>query len=71
MKPHPKLLTLLSQEKLKSSLESNALARPLVIGREARRVSRLGDLSVGNLLEGVKAVALSVEGVHQMHCGGF
>jgi len=34
-------------------------------------VSGLGDLSVGNLLEGVKAVALSVESVHQMHCGGF
>lgn len=62
--------TLLSQEKLESSLEGNALARPLVVGGESRRVGGLCDLSLGNLLEGVEAVALSVESVHKMHCGG-
>jgi hypothetical protein len=63
-------LLLLSQEELESSLKSNALARPLVVGRETSRVSGLGDLSLSDLLQGVKAVALSVESVHQMHCGG-
>jgi hypothetical protein len=33
-------------------------------------VRRLGDLAVGNLLEGVKPVAVGVEGVHEMHFGG-
>lgn len=65
------LHTLLSQEKLESALESNALARPLVVGRETGRVSRLGDLALSDLLQGVKAVALGVEGVHQMHCSGL
>lgn len=30
---------------------------------------RLGDLAVGDLLEGVEAVAAGVEGVHEMHDG--
>jgi hypothetical protein len=33
-------------------------------------VGGLGDLALGDLLEGVQAVALSVEGVHEMHFGG-
>lgn len=65
------LILLLSQEKLKASLESNALARPLVIGGEARGVGGLGDLSLGDLLEGVQAIALGVESVHKMHFGGL
>lgn len=32
---------------------------------------RLGDLAVGDLFEGVEAVAAGVEGVHQMHGGRF
>lgn len=63
------LLTLLRQEQVKATLQRNALARPLVVGREARRVRRLGDLAVGDLLEGVEAVAAGVEGVHEMHDG--
>ena len=31
---------------------------------------RLGDLSVGDLLQGVDAGAVGVEGVHEMHGGG-
>jgi hypothetical protein len=64
------VLTLLGQEELESPLEGDALSRPLVVGGEARRVRRLGDLAVGNLLEGVKTVAVGVEGVHEMHFGG-
>jgi hypothetical protein len=63
------LLTLLGQEQGKSALQSNTLARPLVVGGDARGVSGLGDLAVGDLLEGVEAVAAGVEGVHQMHSG--
>lgn len=66
---HEASLTLLGQEKGKSALQGDTLARPLVIGGEARRVRRLGDLAVGDLLEGVEAVAAGVEGVHQMHGG--
>lgn len=65
------LLTLLRQKQVKATLQRNALARPLVVGREARRVRRLGDLAVGDLLEGVQAVAAGVEGVHEMHDGRF
>lgn len=63
------LLTLLRQKQVKATLQRNALTRPLIIGRKARRVRRLGDLAVGDLLEGVEAVAAGVEGVHQMHDG--
>lgn len=63
------LLTLLGQEQGESALQRNTLARPLVVGREARRVRRLGDLAVGDLFEGVEAGAAGVEGVHQMHGG--
>lgn len=65
------LLLLLSQEQVKATLQRDALTRPLVIGGEARRVRRLGDLAVGDLLQGVEAVAVGVEGVHQMHGGLF
>lgn len=61
--------TLLGQEETETALQRNTLARPLVVGREARRVRRLGHLSVGNLFERVQAVALVVEGVHEMHGG--
>lgn len=59
--------TLLGQEKVEAALESHTLARPLVVGGETSRVSRLCNLAVGDLLEGVEAVALLVESVHQMH----
>lgn len=42
----------------------------LVVGREASRVGRLGDLAVVDLLEGVEALARGRHGVHQMHIGG-
>ena len=32
---------------------------------------RLGHLAVSHLLQGVQAVAVGVEGVHQMHLGGL
>ena len=47
------------------------MARPLVIGREAGRVRRLGDLAIEHLLEGVEALAAVVEVVHEMHFGGL
>lgn len=50
--------TLLSEEKLESSLQRDALTRPLVVGGEAGGVGRLCDLSVGDLLEGVEAGAV-------------
>lgn len=64
-------LTLLGQKKGKPPLQRNTLARPLVIWRESRRVRRLGDLSVGDLLERVQAVAIGVESAHEMHFGGM
>lgn len=64
-------LTLLRQEQTESLLQSNTLPRPLVVRGEARRVRRLGDLAVGDLLEGVEAVAGRIEGVHKMHGGRF
>lgn len=68
-KTNERLLTLLRQEQVEAALQCDALARPLVIGREAGGMRRLGDLAVGDLLEGVEAVAAGVEGVHQMHDG--
>lgn len=62
-------LTLLGQEQGESALERDTLARPLVVGGEARGMRRLGDLAVGDLFEGVEAGAAGVEGVHQMHGG--
>lgn len=64
------LLTLLRQQQAEAALQRHPLPGPLVVGREARRVRRLGDLPVGDLLEGVEAVALRVERVHEMHDGG-
>ena len=55
----------------------DAVARPLVIGREAGRVGRLSDLAVNHLLKGVVAADLlaggSVDdgGEHEMHVCGF
>lgn len=60
---------LLRKQKVEATLERHALARPLVIGREAGRVGRLGDLAVDNLLEGVDTAARLIESVHQMHRG--
>lgn len=41
---------------------------PLVVGGEARRVRRLGDLALEDLLEGVGALARGrVDVAHQMH----
>lgn len=62
---------LLSQKQPKAPAQRNAMARPLVIRREARRVRRLGDLPVEHLLERVLAAgggAGAVGGdVHEMH----
>lgn len=44
---------------------------PLVVGGEARRVRRLGDLALEDLLEGVGALARGrVDVAHQMHLEG-
>lgn len=40
---------------------------PLVVGREARGVGRLGHLALEDLLEGVDALAGAVDVAHQMH----
>ena len=43
---------------------------PLVVGGEARRVRRLGDLALEDLLERVGALARGrVDIAHQMHLG--
>jgi len=47
------------------------LPRVLVIGREASRVCGFGDLGALDLLQGVDALALVVESVHQMHIDGW
>lgn len=49
----------------------NILPRVLVIGREASRVCGFGDLGALDLLQGVDALALVVESVHQMHIDGW
>lgn len=47
-----------------------AVLAPLVVGGEARRVRRLGDLALEDLLEGVGALARGrVDVAHQMHLG--
>ena len=62
--------TLLRQQKAISLLNSNTVSRVLVIRGKSRRVRRLGDLAVVDLLQGVNALAGCVEGVHEMHgCG--
>ena len=43
------------------------IPRVLVIRRKARRVSRLCDFSGDDFLESVQALAVRVEGVHEMH----
>lgn len=43
------------------------MARPLVVGREARRVRRLGNLALEHLLEGVGTLARGVDVAHEMH----
>lgn len=63
-------LTVLRHKQVESLPESDPVARPLVVGREARRVRRLGDLAVQHLLERVQALAAAVEVVHEMHLGG-
>lgn len=40
---------------------------PLVVGGEASRVGRLGDLALEDLLEGVGTLARGVDVAHQMH----
>lgn len=45
--------------------------RVRVVGREARRVRRVCDAAVDDLLERVDALALGIEGVHEMHSVGF
>jgi len=65
-------LTLLCQQKSIALLDSNAVPAVLVVGREASRVSALGDLSVNDLLEGVDTLGRirRVGDVHEMHSGG-
>lgn len=64
-------LTQLGKKQTETPLQGNTLARPLVVGREASRVRRLSHLSLGDLLQGVQAGALGVEGVHEMHYVGW
>lgn len=64
-------LTLLRQKQSVSLLQCNAMSGVLVIWREARRVCRLGDLARDDLLEGIDTLASAVDGVHEMHDGGF
>lgn len=66
----------LGEKDRKTAAESDAVTRPLVVGREASGVGALGDLAVEDLLEGVLArerLAVGVLGgdVHQMHFGGL
>jgi len=66
-----KELTLLRQKQSISLLERNPMSGVLVIWREARRVCRFGDLARDDLLEGIDTLASAVDGVHEMHDGGF
>lgn len=61
------LILLLGKKEIESLLESNPLPRPLIVWREACGMRGFGDLSVGNLLQGVEAIAIGVERVHEMH----
>ena len=60
--------TLLVQKHGEPLAHGDAVARPLIVGREARRVRRLGHLAVHDLLEGVApAGAVGLGEVHEMH----
>lgn len=60
----------LGGEQVETSLESNALARELIIRGEASRVSRFGDFTGLSLLgKRVYTLTFAVQGVHQMHGG--
>lgn len=62
--------TLLGKEETESPLQGDPLAGVLVVGGEAGRVRRLGDLAVEDLLQGVDAVAVLTLDVHEMHFAG-
>lgn len=64
-------LTLLSDEEAVALLEGDAVTGVFVVGGEASRVGRLCDFGAHDLLERVDALAVGVEGVHQMHVGRF
>jgi len=64
---HLLIILELGEEQTVALLERDSVPGVLVVGREARRVGRLGDLAVGHLLEGVVALALGVQSVHEMH----
>lgn len=54
----------------KSLAQQVAVLAPLIVRREARRVCRLGDLALEDLLQGVGALAWGrVDVAHQMHLG--
>lgn len=62
------LLLVLSRQKIVSLLQGNTLSGELVIGGKPRGVSRLGDFTVvSNLLQGVDALAVAANSVHQVH----
>lgn len=65
------VLTLPGHEQVEPLPQRDAVARPLVVGREAGRMGGLGDLAVHDLLEGVEALAARVEVVHEMHLGSY
>lgn len=62
-------LTLLGHEQTESLLQRDPVPGPFVIGREARRMCRLGHLALECLLERVCSLARSVEVDHEMHLG--
>lgn len=63
--------TIVQVQQTISLLQGDALARPLVVRRETGRVCGLGHLAGEHLLQRVGALAVGVEDVHQMHCGGL
>jgi hypothetical protein len=60
-------LTLLGQEQAISLLQRHPMSRVLVVGRKSRRVRRLGHFTGDHLVQGVDALAIGIEGIHEMH----
>ena len=61
--------TLLRRQQAEALLEGYAVAGPLVVGREARRVRRLGHLALQHLLQSVCPLAVGADNDHEMHLG--
>lgn len=60
-------LTFLGQKQSISLFQGNAVSGVFIIGRESGRVCRLGDFSTDNLLEGIYALAIGIQSIHEMH----